>query len=152
MHMFKYIENKYTVKITYSIKHLYEKILFKKLFLVQKHFMVQKYCVVFFFFFDQKNKKICVVWEVGQLEVRVSDGDPPQLHYLRVAHAAPVVASRDGLVVADVKASSWKTQRNQGVAVYSGTRPSSVLWHTLFLSEASKLLLPLDGGPKSNPP
>lgn len=57
MYTFKYIENRYTVKITYSIKHLYEKILFKKLFLVQKHFMIQKYCVDIFFFFDQKNTR-----------------------------------------------------------------------------------------------
>lgn len=107
MYMFKYVENRYTVKITYSIKHLYEKILFKKLFLVQKHFMIQKYCVdIFFFFWGPEKQKICGVCELGQLEVRVSYGDPSQLDYLRVSHAAPVVAARDGLVIADVKAGS----------------------------------------------
>lgn len=105
--MFKYVENRYTVKITYSIKHLYEKILFKKLFLVQKHFMIQKYCVdIYLFFWGPEKQKICGVSELGQLEVRVSYGDPSQLDYLRVSHAAPVVAARDGLVIADVKAGS----------------------------------------------
>lgn len=30
IYIYIYIENRYTVKITYSIKHLYENVLFKK--------------------------------------------------------------------------------------------------------------------------
>lgn len=54
-------------------------------------------------FLDQKTDMRS---ELEQLEVRVSNGDPSQLDYLRVAHAAAVVAPGDGLVIADVKASS----------------------------------------------
>lgn len=76
--------------------------------------------------------------ELDQLEVRVSDRDPSQLDDLRVAHAAAVVASRDGLVVADVKAGSLKTRRNRDVT------PSSVHW-------GSKILLLLGDAQTSNP-
>lgn len=36
----------------------------------------------------------------------VSNRDASQLDYLRVRHTPPVVASRDGLIIADIKASS----------------------------------------------
>lgn len=80
-----------------------------------------------FFLGDQESEDMRS--ELEQLEVRVSNGDPSQLDYLRVAHAAAVVASRDGVVIADVKASSCKTERErekkpQEVRVWSDT-PSS---------------------------
>lgn len=40
-----------------------------------------------------------------RLEVCVGDGDSSQLNYLGVGHAPSIVASRYGLVVADVEAS-----------------------------------------------
>lgn len=46
-----------------------------------------------------------MVCEVKRLEVCVGDGDSSQLNYLRVGHTPPVVASRDRLVIADIKAS-----------------------------------------------
>lgn len=46
--------------------------------------------------------------EFVRLEVCVGDGDPPQLNYLWVGDAPLVVASVDGLVVADIKASPCK--------------------------------------------
>lgn len=46
--------------------------------------------------------------EFVRLEVCVGDGDPPQLNYLWVGDAPLVVASVDGLVVADIKASPYK--------------------------------------------
>lgn len=54
---------------------------------------------------DQKSRGHGMVCEVKRLEVCVGDGDSSQLNYLRVGHTPPVVASRDGLVIADIKAS-----------------------------------------------
>lgn len=58
--------------------------------------------------------------EAERLEVGVSDGDPSQLDDLRVAHAAAVVAPGDGLAIADVKASSCKTE-GEKVTVWCDT-------------------------------
>lgn len=38
-----------------------------------------------------------------RLEVCVGDGDSSQLNYLRVGRTPPVVAPRDGLVIADIQ-------------------------------------------------
>lgn len=54
-----------------------------------------------------KGHGVCVrVCEVDRLEVCVGDGDPSQLHDLRVGHAPSVVAARYRLIIADVKAGS----------------------------------------------
>lgn len=50
------------------------------------------------------------------LEVCVGDGDPPQLNYLWVAHAPLVVASMDGLIIADIQASPYERWQNSDPA------------------------------------
>lgn len=69
-------------------------------------------CCNFSFGYEEQRTSL---GEVRRLEVCVCDWDSSQLNYLGVTYAPAVVASRDGLVIADIEAGPCNTHKKKSM-------------------------------------